>query len=172
VEVSNDANDPRVLRFAQDAQSFCAFVDSLVTGKPADCYSRLLRILSSLAASGNDLPRATPEPEFARDLRLTHEQWSRLATAIGDALAPEASVLVKRYSDDEKELTRAFMLWDDLTDIYRDLKDGLNLFAVATSDARSAAIGNWRFGYEYHWGDHLMRALVTVHEIRFGLHAD
>jgi hypothetical protein len=170
--MSNDVTDPRILRFAYDAHSFCAFVDSLITAKPADCYTQLLRVLSSLAASGNDLPFATPEPKVAEDLRMTEEEFSRLSRSISGAVFPEANELVERYLDDENELTRAFMLWDDLADIYRDLKDGLTLFALATSDARSAAIGNWQFGYEYHWGDHLMRALVTVHEIRFDLHVE
>lgn len=103
---------------------------------------------------------------------MTHEQWSRLAAAIRDALAPDANDLIERHSDDENELARVTMLWDDLSDIYRDLKEGLDLFAKNASDAQSAAIEKWRFGYEYHWGRHLMRALLTVHEIRFDLHVE
>jgi len=140
--------------------------------RPENCYTQLLHVLSRLAASANSLPRATPEPGFAEDLRMTEEQFSRLCGAIGRALAPEANHLIERRSDDKSEVARAAMLWDDLADIYRDLKEGLDLFAIATSDAQSAAIGNWRFGYECHWGRHLMRALVTVHEICFDLHVE
>ena len=159
-------------QFAQDARSYCAFIDGLVTARPADCYTRLLRILSSLAASGNSLPHANPEPKVGRDLRLTHEEWSELARKIGEAIAPEVSQLVDRHSNDESELARVTMLWDDLADLYRDLKEGLDLFALGTPDARSAAIANWQFGYEAHWGRHLMRALMTVYEVRFDLQVE
>jgi len=62
------------------------------------------------------------------------------------------------------------MLFDDLTDIYRELRDGLALWKEATPDAQAEAAWQWRFNYEIHWGEHLFRAMLTVHEIRYQLH--
>jgi hypothetical protein len=95
-----------------------------------------------------------------------------LAKSIADSIATEASALVEQHVDNEQELIRVAMLWDDLADIYRDLKNGLRLFDLGTQDATLQAIWDWRFGYENHWGSHLMQALVTVHEIRFFFRAD
>jgi hypothetical protein len=63
------------------------------------------------------------------------------------------------------------MLWDDLADIYRDLKDGLNLWDSNTHDAQREASWKWRTNYEIHWGTHLARATQTIHEIRYRLNA-
>lgn len=61
------------------------------------------------------------------------------------------------------------MLWDDLTDLYVDLRRGLSLYERGGRDDVSEAVWWWRFGYEHHWGSHLFRALATVHEIRYVL---
>ena len=95
-----------------------------------------------------------------------------MASAVADSIATETSALLEQHADDEAELTRATMLWDDLTDIYRDIKNGLRLFNMETPDAGLEAVWEWRFGYENHWGCDLMRALATVHEIRFFVRAD
>ena len=62
------------------------------------------------------------------------------------------------------------MFWDDLADIYRDLHNGLVLWNRGRPNAQAQAAWQWRFDYEMHWGEHLFRAMLTVHEIRYTLH--
>ena len=81
-------------------------------------------------------------------------------------MKPDADETAKRLA------FRAGMLWDDLASIYQDLHDGLALWDLGTEDAQAEATWPWRFNYEAHWGEHLFRAMTTVHEARYQLYED
>jgi hypothetical protein len=51
-------------------------------------------------------------------------------------------------------------LSDDIADVYADLSRGLALWAA---DQREAAVWQWRFAFEIHWGDHAIDALRALH---------
>jgi hypothetical protein len=52
-------------------------------------------------------------------------------------------------------------LADDLRDVYSDVRRGLALWdSPAPPDA---AIWEWRFQFEIHWGDHAIDALRALH---------
>jgi hypothetical protein len=51
-------------------------------------------------------------------------------------------------------------LSDDLLDVYRDVRRGLALWE---SPHDAAAIWEWRFSLESHWGDHAVDALRALH---------
>lgn len=52
-------------------------------------------------------------------------------------------------------------LSDDLLDVYRDLRRGLALWDGGAP--RAAAVWEWRFSFEAHWGDHVVDALRALH---------
>lgn len=58
-------------------------------------------------------------------------------------------------------------LSDDVLDIYGDLKRGLDLWdkggTTERSELRIAAIWEWRFHFEIHWGRHAIDALRALH---------
>ncbi len=170
--LSSIVDDPRVLKFADDARAYCDFIDHLSDGKPPTLYSQLLTLLSNLAASGLAIPFDMPDRDVTDDLDLTSDELTAISCAITEAVFAETSALAERYVEEDTELTRAVMFWDDLSSVYSDIKHGLRLFDAGTPDCQSEAIWQWRFGYENHWGTHLMRALATVHEIRFFIHAE
>jgi hypothetical protein len=53
-------------------------------------------------------------------------------------------------------------LADDIADIYRDLKDGINLQENDKVLPRDI-IFEWRIGFYSHWGRHAINALGTIH---------
>jgi Domain of unknown function (DUF5063) len=63
--------------------------------------------------------------------------------------------------------TVAGSLSDDLLDVYGDLQRGLVLWdkggATKSNKLRIAAIWEWRFHFEIHWGDHAIDALRALH---------
>lgn len=52
-------------------------------------------------------------------------------------------------------------LSDDVLDVYGDLQRGLALWDKES--ARTAAIWDWRFHFDNHWGDHAIDALRALH---------
>ncbi len=49
---------------------------------------------------------------------------------------------------------------DDVLDVYRDLHRGLDLWDSAAP--RAAAIWEWRFSFDMHWGDHAVDAIRAL----------
>lgn len=164
--------------FSGLAEEYCTLIESLKHGRPPHFYHSLESSLARLYAAILPLEKAMPEkehPEFdERD--LSHDQWRHVAGWIEKAVADEESELVVWHEDvdgdDEHIITRSATLWDDLADVYRDLKNGLARWTIRTPDAQADAARQWRFGYEHHWGSHLFRAMATVHEARYQFNAD
>lgn len=51
-------------------------------------------------------------------------------------------------------------LYDDISDIYRDLSEGLFLYEKVSANE---AERYWRQSFRYHWGDHATGALRTLY---------
>jgi hypothetical protein len=60
----------------------------------------------------------------------------------------------------EEETPVLNTLFDDLTDIYHDLKRGLLIYELGEL---SEAVWEWRFNFEIHWGAHLTGAQRAIH---------
>jgi hypothetical protein len=54
----------------------------------------------------------------------------------------------------------AAALSDDVLDVYLDVHRGLALW---DAEHREAAIWEWRFHFDIHWGDHAVDALRALH---------
>jgi Domain of unknown function (DUF5063) len=54
-------------------------------------------------------------------------------------------------------------LADDLADIYRDLREGLDLAEKEGSVSPARVIWAWRFDWEHHWGRHALGALRALY---------
>jgi Domain of unknown function (DUF5063) len=55
---------------------------------------------------------------------------------------------------------------DDLADIWRDLKEGLDVLTNRTASAEVDAIWHWRFSFESHWGRHARSAITALDDLR------
>ena len=165
--------------FAEVAERYCTFIDSLKTSRPPGLYAALEKLLveihTAILPVEKDLAEELPPKEQRQfdGLAMTHDEWCDLAKVIGKATRKESDELVAWHkglrgednSADDFHVTRASMLWDDLADIYRDLDHGRRLWSLKDSAAQAA--WEWRYGYEIHWGEHLFRAMTSVHEIRY-----
>jgi hypothetical protein len=174
-----DANLKALAAFAETAAEYCRFIDSLWAGRPERLYSTLEALLLKVHAGILPVQMEMAEekhPEHGA-LAMTHEQWRDIADIINVSVCAEIQDVAgwhRSLNTDEAVARlneycagRAEMLWDDLADIYRDLHCGLALWSVSTSDSQAEAAWEWRWRYEHHWGEHLFRAMLTTHEIRY-----
>jgi len=169
--ISSTEYDALADAFRHDAQAYCSFIDAWRASNASEPFVHLLQLLSNLAQSGAAIPSGLGQVE--NDVkgveRIDHTQWKIIAAALNQATSDACAALWNLHSGDEEAQVRVSMLWDDLADLYRDLLYGLDLHSMGTPADVSNAIWEWRFGYENHWGEHLFRALSTVHEIRYRL---
>ncbi len=167
-------------QFADTVQEYCLFIESFSDGRPAGMYTTLELLLARIHSGVLPIIAQVNDKENLKLEccgELTHEQWLEMATLIQDVTADDRSELVGRqlelsYGEYDDDVSRADTLWDDLADIYRDLQHGLIQWNIQSVESKVAASWQWRFNFEAHWGSHLARATLTVHEMRYQLYRD
>ena len=130
----------------------------------ADEYSRqrLIRrvreLLPQLYFYALHLPETVSE--LSIDRVITHEQWSEVfGGLIGKLGSCDMYWEIFNPSQQTPKEPVCGSLADDLADIYRDLKEGLLEWDKGNENIRAAVVWEWRFGFENHWGDHLVDGL-------------
>ena len=131
---------------------------------------QVLEALAKLYAAAHGLPDFTlPEDAVAlpASFKLTHEDWKALATTIQGLLGERQSYWFyfdPTLAEAPNEEPDAGMLWDDLADIYRDIKPGLHAWDANRDDYLPATVFEWKWpGFYHHWGLHAVDAMRALH---------
>jgi len=115
------------------------------------CLAMMARLMPQLAEAAEQLPAVPSEsvhtgsPEFEARFAM----FSRIKSALGKL---DSYRLEYDGPDEEQDLSGS--LADDFTDIYFDLRYGLDLLD-ADPEAPEVAAASWKTSYDLHWNDHL-----------------
>ncbi len=141
------ADGDRMIRLAEE---YCDLIEHLDPKDCAVCLGRMARLLPQLHAAIVHIPLPSPAAvELATpDFETRFELFSRLRQAIG-----EQDSYWLEY--DQGNLEPSGSLADDFTDIYFDLKRGLEL---AQRGGLERALADWKASFQLHWGQHLVDA--------------
>lgn len=126
----------------------------------ADLHVAILPVAADPSAEGRLEQCGEPGAEEAR----------RISEAIDQCAGRAVEGLVEYYRtlpDHEEDVDRVLLLPINLREIYARLRRGLNLWQLNTADGIAEASWEWRFGYENFWGNHLMLAMRTIHDMRY-----
>lgn len=136
----------------ETAREYCRLIE-LATADDDDWLHDLARLLPRLHALIATLegPATMPGPGTELDLDSRFELFSRLHEALG-----ERDSYWLEFDAPGGNIPGTGSLADDLTDIYCDLRLGLN--RLAANDDPSRTFGEWRHGFRRHWGQHLVDA--------------
>ena len=142
------------MQLVETARRYCQLIDR-VQGR-SDWLVPLFQILPRLHAEVvvlHDQGKGAFPPEMA-DFDDRFALFSQLRSWLGerDRYWLEFDQPADATSDDEH---RTGSLADDLTDIYFELKRGLNLLDAAGPDEVAHL---WEVGFKRHWGQHLVDA--------------
>ena len=146
--------EPAVETFAEIAQRYCSWAESPF-GESRDEMLTARRLLAELHRAAIDLPDMGPG-EDTEDA-VSADGW---AAVRGRFLRLPVDGYWDVFNPLEEEAPVFNSLADDLSDIYRDLKEGLLLYARGQV---VEAVWEWRFNFEIHWGAHLTGAQRAVH---------
>jgi hypothetical protein len=145
-------SSPDVVAFVEGARAYAAFIARAATlplaARLGEAREHLLVLyragsrLPDLEPPDDDVPRIeVPEPAPWSGFDHFEHYWEYFDPYI------EADQVVASLSD-------------DLLDVYRDVMRGLALWDAGLPPA---AIWEWRFYFEHHWGDHAIDALRALH---------
>jgi hypothetical protein len=136
----------------QAAREYCRLIES-AGAEDTEWLAKVARLLPRLHALVAALEPGDGgvEPGVLGDLDSRFELFSHLRKSLG-----ELDSYWLEFDSPRANIPATGSLADDLTDIYCDLKRGLERIE-AMGDAR-AALNDWQAGFAIHWGQHLVDA--------------
>lgn len=156
--------DPRIHRFADVAERFCAFLDNRKT-RPGIAFIRKTHpLLVELYAAALILPDVAVTSSRTLATVPGFTGWKRLRMRIAEK--------TRRYDlywemfdpyDSNEHKPVCGSLADDLADIYQDLMTGFMSYRRGTSKAIAEATWHWRFSFYSHWGEHATSAIRAMY---------
>jgi len=172
---------PALTTFSATAEEYCGVIEAREGLNREQFLQRVHEVLPRLYAAALALPStdalfSDKEPTEGEDLnaepvtdpvappdRGIPEQWRALQSAL-TSLIGDRNVYREIYDPyeplSESEVTGS--LADDLADIYRDIRAGLQKWARGET---GEALWEWRFNFQIHWGEHLTGALRALYSL-------
>jgi hypothetical protein len=169
-------NSDSVPSFRALALEFIALIENREALSAAELLHRTHLLLPALYGGGLALPEK-PEDAFedepddelpaktsSRDAERCVEVWKPLFRSLETQLGQQWNFYREVFDpyEDSTEPPVTGSLADDLCDIYLDLVRGEELWARGEFDA---AVWNWQFHFQCHWGEHATGALRALHAL-------
>jgi hypothetical protein len=134
------------------AREYCALIEAMERGERRQ-LARLNALLPRLHAAMANVAPMTDERDgdTAISFEKRFELFSRLHDLLGDL---DGYWMEFDVTPDLQEMSGS--LADDLTDIYCELKEGLE--RLERSADPHPTLGHWRSGFSKHWGQHVVDA--------------
>jgi hypothetical protein len=150
-----------VAAFVACAERYCALIESAEELARGEFVWRAGELLAELYVAGLHLP-AVDATDDDVERQITHEEAFHLFEIVRRKLGDldEYKGIFDPY--DLKEALSSSSLADDLTDVHRDIKNGL--LALEQGAPQDAVLWEWRFGLD-HWGVHAAAAIYAIHWI-------
>jgi hypothetical protein len=138
-------------QFAVNVRAYCDFVRDAsalpLTQRLIEAQAQLLRLYTAALALP-ELPEDFEDVERPPPARPTLESFG------------EKEVYWEVFDPYVPTEAGCGSLTDDLLDVHDDVRRGLVLW---DHGHRDAALWEWRFNFEIHWGDHCIDALRALH---------
>jgi hypothetical protein len=159
-------------RFASVAEEYCSAIESAPNLDRTELLVQVYGILPRLISEAITLPNVELNDDESQEeesrkwqararLRLSDAQFGQLYETLKVKLG-DLNLYWEVWDPTKDNEAIHGSLADDFADIYRDLKEGLNL-----SETHQALpednIWHWRLHYYSHWGKHAIDALRTIH---------
>ena len=167
-----DKDFDAVDRFKVIAKKYCSIIDSRHAIEKTDFLLQIYRILPELISEAIRLPlvqlgddqceekeASTRESRAEREMK--HEEWWELYNSLKEKFGNwDLYWQVFDPRTDNEAIHGS--LADDIADIYRELRDGIDLMESDEAPPYEI-IFEWRLGFFSHWGKHAIDALRTSH---------
>jgi len=168
-------NDSALKKFYGVAVEYCDFVDGLKSWRPRHFYLNLQSLLAKLLYTilfvqiDEFYYRLPNEKTNDEKYNAKHSDYKRTAKKMERMFLKDLHRVVQYHKEnkDEEAAYRASIVSNDLAELYQDVRKGIVAFEEASKEGRAVASWEWRFNYEIHWGEHLLRAITTVYEILY-----
>jgi hypothetical protein len=140
--------------FTSLARDFCALLETATELEPDQLRTKLLHVLPALYLAGAKLPKLDVDADVEH-VPLELDLLVALSRHLGDN-----DTYWDVFDPTQKDEPIAGSIAADLSEIRFDLQQGL---AALERGPIEAVVWEWRFGFDHHWGRHLVDALRAIH---------
>jgi len=149
--------------FRDLAADYCNLIERFEELDWRQTTKRLRVIIPSLMSAAMQMSDASPTDNDAPST-VTNEQWSERFSAVEATLSERGSYWTAAdvFVSSEPEVVN-LPIADDLADIWRDLRNGLN--RLEAGGQLSDIVWEWRFLFDVHWGAHAAEAIRALHAV-------
>ncbi len=161
-----------VVRFQKSAQRYCDLLDSGIPEDPESWLEQVSGALSDLYASAFHLTAVELPDDCAEvpdEFDVDDREWKRVFDTVHEILGLQTYYW--HYFDPavlkENNEPGCGDLGDDLADIYRDIKPGLQAWDLPDDRYLPDIVFGWKCPFDSHWGVHAASALPALHSLTF-----
>jgi len=148
---------------AEAAKDFCRIIEHVLSAEDRRWVVDMAAVLSRINSTMTELV-ASPLDRCCSDLPDLDEKFDFFCQLKSRFGRRDAYRMKDDSCDDEEEMTGS--LAGDLTDIYFELRRGLNRLEAETASPKDV-LKVWQRGYTLYWGERLVEAqrhLLTLQE--------
>jgi hypothetical protein len=142
----------------EQAERYCGLIERAEPLTRDAFVSEVAESLAALISHATHLPRVEPTDTDLPD-GPTYDQWKDRFMAVGAVLGDWNAYWTTLDITSEEAVL--LPVADDLADIWRDLRRGLDGLQVGARV--DDVVWEWRFGFCSHWGRHATDALRVLH---------
>ncbi len=155
-----------VLRFAEGAEKYCELIERRAEYAPLQFTGEIIEALSLILGVVGNLPEVkADEYNKTGPNEITKKESGVLSQEMDKKFGKYAAYTLVFNPYEESDLVST-TIGDDLADIYGDLKEGLDIYKKGERQDIQEAVWQWKFGFQSHWGRHLLSVLQPLCEIR------
>jgi len=155
----------KIQDFTRVAREYCQIIDALDQKEVGQGLNILAHTLPTLYLMALDLPQGDTVSEEGFETIVSHEEWQAIFLKLQGYFGEKDLYFhVFNPIDLTDDRPVAGSLSDDLSDIYRDLKEGIVRLGKASE---GDIVWHWKFNFSIHWGTHLVTAMHVIHCLLF-----
>jgi hypothetical protein len=163
IEIDKALKTSEFINFLNVARNFCSLIDATQIVKTKEFLLVLQQQLLSLYSHGRNIPKVDLEGDSDIEVEIASIDYRNIISLIGDKIPFQYYWHVFNPIDDNDTDPVCGDLTDDLSDIYKDLKNSLLLFDSGNIKVKREAIWQFKFDFDSHWSNHCANAIYAIH---------
>jgi len=165
---SNILYSHEVLEFVKSAQDFCRWVEDPDISDKKSFIRDGLGIITRLYSYIIQISGIEPVFNELNEKFVTEEDWARIYRKITTVLGEQDDYLdIPDISEFDRTELITRKISEDISDIYQDLRDFLEVFRNSPEEIMNDALWECKTTFENIWGEKLLRVTRAMHKNYF-----
>ena len=163
ISIDNILKTSELINFLNVARNFCSLIEATQTVRPKEFLLAIQEQLLSLYSHGRNIPKVDLEEDSDIEFEIADIDCRNIIRLIGDKIPFQYYWHVFNPIDESDIDPVCGDLIDDLSDIYKDLKNSLFLFDSRNIKVKGEAIRQFKFDFDSHWSNHCANGIYAIH---------